>query len=83
MVFCVYICLPSVAGFFCNVKAFSDFIQKKGMVSDMNKELRTKAYNTIKNAGTTVSSYALVSSFLNGNFIISSGFSISFLSHIN
>jgi len=40
----------------------------------MNKELRTKAYGILENAGTTVSSYALVSSFLNGNFVCFPGF---------
>ena len=43
----------------------------------MNKELRIKAYEVIKNAGTTVSSFNssnFVSSFLNGNFVCFPGF---------
>ena len=43
----------------------------------MNKELRTKAYEFIKNAGTTVSSFDftdLVSSFSNGKYICFPGF---------
>ena len=43
----------------------------------MNKELRTKAYEVIKKAGTTVSNFNssdVVSSFLNGNFVCFPGF---------
>ncbi len=43
----------------------------------MNKELRTKAYEVIKKAGTTVSNFNssdVVSSFLNGDFVCFPGF---------
>jgi len=40
----------------------------------MNNKLRTKAYEVLNTSGTTVSSIALVSSFLDGNFICFPGF---------
>ncbi len=43
----------------------------------MNKELRTKAYEVLKNAGTTVSSFDftnMLSSFADGNFVCFPGF---------